>query len=79
MHNVNWICDSLFLKTERFLTLAVWGREKLGLNDARLRTKIQVNKKLSAIWEDLEIRAKMVEMRKVWDQSNTIVIDDSAE
>lgn len=36
MHTVNWICYRLLLKTERFLTLAVGGREKLGLNDSQL-------------------------------------------
>ena len=55
---------------------AVWTREKLDLTHEQYRNKVQVYKKLDQVWADKRIQAS-AESGYPWDQSNTILIDDS--
>lgn len=53
-----------------------WARDKLELTALQYRNKVQVYKKLDKIWNDPTIQ-KSAESGTQWDQSNTILIDDS--
>ncbi|EXJ79720.1 hypothetical protein A1O3_08003 [Capronia epimyces CBS 606.96] len=61
---------------QRQLMAGVWARDKLDLTKAQYNSKVQVYKKLHKIWDDRTIQAKAEPGRK-WDQSNTILVDDS--
>lgn len=54
----------------------VWARDKLDLTQVQYRNKVQVYKKLDKVWNDPTIQ-QTAEPSKKWDQSNTILIDDS--
>lgn len=55
---------------------AIWARDKLDLNKDQYRSKVQVYKKLDKVWKDATIQAAAGPGNR-WDQSNTILIDDS--
>lgn len=54
----------------------VWARDKLDLTKLQYDNKVQVYKKLQKIWADKTIQTKSEPGRR-WDQSNTILVDDS--
>ncbi|OAG37884.1 hypothetical protein AYO21_07856 [Fonsecaea monophora] len=68
--------SQFFHPTQRGAMAGVWARDKLGLSREQYDTKVQVYKKLEPIWEDKKIRKKAGTGRK-WDQSNTVLVDDS--
>ncbi|EXJ71899.1 uncharacterized protein A1O5_04400 [Cladophialophora psammophila CBS 110553] len=68
--------DQFFHHTQRSAMAGVWARDKLGLNKVQYDSKVQVYKKLEPIWEDKKIRKK-AEPGQRWDQSNTVLVDDS--
>ncbi|KIX93654.1 uncharacterized protein Z520_10560 [Fonsecaea multimorphosa CBS 102226] len=68
--------NQFFHPTQRSAMAGVWARDKLGLNKLQYDTKVQVYKKLEPIWEDETIRKKAGPGQK-WDQSNTVLVDDS--
>jgi hypothetical protein len=73
------MCKQLFLKEQMEELVAVWGRDKLGLTPRQYNSKVQVYKKLNTVWTNEEIQLKMCANGEVWDQGNTVLIDDSAE
>lgn len=70
------IVTNLIHPKQRELMAGVWARDKLDLSKAQYNSKVQVYKKLHKIWADRAIQAKAEPGRK-WDQSNTILVDDS--
>ncbi|KIW96840.1 uncharacterized protein Z519_02231 [Cladophialophora bantiana CBS 173.52] len=68
--------DQFFHPTQRSAMAGVWARDKLGLNKVQYDSKVQVYKKLEPIWEDKKIRKKAGPGQR-WDQSNTVLVDDS--
>ncbi|TGZ82059.1 HAD-like protein, partial [Ascodesmis nigricans] len=65
---------------------AVWSRDTLGLSNADFYSRVQVYKRLERIWTGRyqvdartaeEIRNNVATTTHFWDQSNTILIDDS--
>ncbi|EXJ80481.1 hypothetical protein A1O1_08626 [Capronia coronata CBS 617.96] len=74
--NAAGMVANLIHPKQRQLMAGVWARDKLDLNKAQYNSKVQVYKKLHKIWADRSIQAKAEPGRK-WDQSNTILVDDS--
>lgn len=78
-HNVHGVCSTLFTPAQRSQLLGEWGRDTLGLTPAQYREHVQVYKCLSTVWADegLQARHPGAMAGERWDQSNTVLIDDS--
>ncbi|OJJ43774.1 hypothetical protein ASPZODRAFT_135796 [Penicilliopsis zonata CBS 506.65] len=80
---VQAICAQLFPGEKRKALAAEWGRDKFGLTKSQYHGKIQVYKQLKTVWADPSIQARFPSDRshsgadRRWDQSNTVLIDDS--
>lgn len=77
---VNAVCEKLFPGKKRKALVAEWGRDKFGLSKSQYKSKIQVYKTLDTIWKNKQIQASYpgtVPDSSGWDQTNTILIDDS--
>lgn len=59
--------------------LFVWSREELGLSKEDYDKRVQCYKRLQKVWEDPKVKAVRPEGREAWDQSNTVLVDDSFE
>jgi hypothetical protein len=62
--------------------VAVWGRDRFGLTTADYRRRTQCYKRLTRLWADPTVAGShplAAASGSVWDQSNTVLIDDSAE
>ncbi|KAL5047822.1 hypothetical protein BDW71DRAFT_35817 [Aspergillus fruticulosus] len=78
------VCEKLFSESNRKKLVAEWGRDKLGLSKSEYNTKVQVYKTLKTVWSSKQIQAshpgrvnKGKKKGPRWDQSNTVLIDDS--
>ncbi|KAL4750227.1 hypothetical protein BDW72DRAFT_118755 [Aspergillus terricola var. indicus] len=78
------VCKQLFSESNRQKLVAEWGRDKLGLSKSEYNTKVQVYKTLETVWSSKQIQAshpgrvnKGKKKGPRWDQSNTVLIDDS--
>ncbi|CBF70991.1 hypothetical protein AN6562.2 [Aspergillus nidulans FGSC A4] len=78
------VCEQLFSESHRKKLVAEWGRDKLGLSKSEYNTKVQVYKTLETVWSSKQIQAshpgrvnKGKKKGPRWDQSNTVLIDDS--
>jgi hypothetical protein len=83
---VNAICERLFPGDKANTLVAQWGRDKFGLTSVQYNSKLQVYKELHKVWNDRKIQcaypgndptATKFSPGHRWDQSNTILIDDS--
>ncbi|PKY06843.1 HAD-like protein [Aspergillus campestris IBT 28561] len=75
---VNAICQQLFPGKKRKALVAEWGRDKFGLTPKQYGSKLQVYKTLQTVWANESIQAKYPgRARRPWNQTNTILIDDS--
>ncbi|KAJ5902518.1 hypothetical protein N7495_003046 [Penicillium taxi] len=75
---------NLISEKNRAGIIAAWGRDTLGLSKLEYQSNAQVYKRLEVVWSDKTIQAfhpnSKTENGKVvsrWDQSNTVLIDDS--
>jgi hypothetical protein len=77
--NAAAIVDKLFSASQREKLAGFWARDKLGLTAEQLYAKTQTYKNLTPIWLDDAIQSThpVDEGRWGWDQSNTVLIDDS--
>ncbi|KAK5077741.1 hypothetical protein LTR70_009476 [Exophiala xenobiotica] len=57
---------------------AIWARDKLDLTKEQFTSKVQVYKKLDKVWKDEAIQ-KTAGTGNRWDQSNTVLVDDSKQ
>ncbi|KAJ5752236.1 hypothetical protein N7520_009153 [Penicillium odoratum] len=59
--------------------VACWGRDKFGLTSRQYNAKLQVYKELHKVWNDknIQLRHPGYSSGQRWDQTNTILIDDS--
>jgi hypothetical protein len=73
--NVERMVKRLFNEEQSKHLFAIWGRETLRLTPDQYRQKVQVYKQLQWIWESE--CAKTHFSGNVWDQTNTVLIDDS--
>ena len=85
-NNLEQICNKLFTEEQRKQIVRIWGRESLDLTREQFMEKTQVYKRLQRVWNDKEIQktypkyspnAQWRQNALRWDQSNTILIDDS--
>ncbi|XDG02176.1 hypothetical protein ABKA04_001791 [Annulohypoxylon sp. FPYF3050] len=60
---------------------AIMGREHFGLTEVDFLKRVMCYKRLTTVWKDKVIQSHHPEagLGKVWDQSNTVLIDDSLE
>ncbi|KAI9721449.1 MAG: hypothetical protein M1812_002211 [Candelaria pacifica] len=77
--NVAHMCTYLFSQDQRALLKAEWGRERLGLSAQQYGAKVQVYKRLEWVWGDeaIAVSHPQYEEGARWDQSNTVLIDDT--
>lgn len=75
------MCNKLFPGQARQNLVAEWGRNRMGLTQEDYNKRVQVYKRLEKIWADpgIQSRHPLRQAGWIWDQSNTILIDDSLE
>jgi hypothetical protein len=73
--------EKLLTLEQREQCLVIWGRNSFGLSEADYMTKVQVYKRLTTIWTNPRVMAAHPRASKggLWDQTNTILVDDSFE
>jgi hypothetical protein len=79
--NVIAMCNTILTPDIRNRVTAIWGRDKFGLSKGDYDKRVQCYKRLSWIWKDPIIAASHPAFHEGyrWDQSNTVLIDDSRE
>jgi hypothetical protein len=75
-HNANRMVGRLFSMEHQAMLLAIWARDTLRLSAENYQLNVQVYKQLSWLWES-EV-ATSGPGGLVYDQTNTVLIDDSA-
>jgi hypothetical protein len=74
------MCKKLFTKPQMDSMVALWTRDDLGLSPTDYGRKIQVYKRLSKVWSHPQLRFLHHDKRDIqWDQTNTVLLDDSPE
>ncbi|KAG5978005.1 hypothetical protein E4U55_006429 [Claviceps digitariae] len=79
--NVSKMVSQLLTPDQRSQCAVIWARDKLGLCPKDYDGRVQVYKRLSEIWNDPDVRASHPNASEggCWDQSNTVLVDDSLE
>lgn len=79
--NVTNMCNAILTNDLRKKVIAVWGRNKFGLSDSDFNLRVQCYKRLTTLWNDPLIAKSHPEynLGGRWDQSNTVLVDDSLE
>lgn len=79
--NVVPMCQSILNPSLRQKIIAIWGRETFGLSNADFNARVQCYKRLTKLWDDPQIASSHPEARTGgrWNQTNTVLIDDSSE
>ncbi|KAM0343296.1 hypothetical protein ACHAPU_008746 [Fusarium lateritium] len=79
--NVNKMVEQLLTPEQVGQCLVVWGRDSFGLSGEDYNSKVQVYKRLTTIWTNPRVMAAHPQAHKggLWDQTNTILVDDSFE
>lgn len=80
--NVGAMIDNLIKdKEQRDRLVAIWGRDRFGLSSHDYAQRVQVYKRLTRLWVDPDVAASHpgIAQGERWDQSNTILVDDSTE
>ncbi|KAL6911005.1 HAD-like domain-containing protein [Trichoderma evansii] len=79
--NVDKMVAQLLSPAQRAKCVVIWGRDQLGLSPADYSARVQVYKRLTAIWNDPRVLAShpAAAHGQRWDQTNTVLVDDSAE
>lgn len=79
--NVRDMCDNIMSPILRRQVTAIWGRDKFNLTQADYNERVQCYKRLERVWTDPRIAVSHPTYTSGgrWDQTNTVLIDDSAE
>lgn len=79
--NVDKMVAQLLSPAQRAKCVIIWARDKLGLSPADYSARVQVYKRLTAIWNDPRVLASHpgAAHGQRWDQTNTVLVDDSVE
>lgn len=79
--NVRRMVPQILSAEEQQKLVAIWGRDTLGLSPEDYNQRVQCYKRLESIWNDPRVAASHPEAQhgKRWDQTNTVLIDDSKE
>lgn len=61
--------------------LVIWARDRFGLSHEDYNSKVQVYKRLDTVWQDERVATAHPDAANggKWDQSNTVLVDDSLE
>lgn len=79
--NVNHMLAQLLTDEQRRRCVVVWGRDRFGLCLDDYNTRVQCYKRLSTLWDNAAVQATHPAAARGarWDQSNTVLVDDSLE
>ena len=80
--NVGLMCDYLFTPEQRQMLVAEWGRNTLGLTSTEYNEKVQVYKRLNAVWDNEAVQKLSCpgySIGRRWGPANTILVDDGLE
>ncbi|ESZ99425.1 hypothetical protein SBOR_0187 [Sclerotinia borealis F-4128] len=79
--NVIPMCQTILTPDLRQKIVAIWGRETFGLSLPDYKARVQCYKRLTRLWDDPDIAATHPNAHNggQWDQTNTVLIDDSSE
>ncbi|KAI5803211.1 HAD-like domain-containing protein [Geopyxis carbonaria] len=66
-----------FTEEQHRKLVAIWARDTLGLNEAQYAQKVQVYKRLTRVWEGEFMIPHPLQPNKIYDQTNTVLLDDS--
>ena len=75
--SVQQMTTRILTKQQQLDIIQTWARDKFKLNAGDYHQKIQVYKRLELIWDDKHLQSLIPDKTGVWDQSNTVLIDDS--
>lgn len=77
--NVKAMTSNILTPALHSQVVAIWGRDKFGLSPAEYNSKVQCYKRLSTVWNDAGVKKSHPEAARggKWDQTNTVLIDDS--
>jgi len=76
--NVRTMCEQLLDPLQLQQVIAIWGRDHFGLSPEDYNQRTQCYKRLTQLWADPTIAAAHP-TGGVWNQGNTVLIDDSVE
>jgi hypothetical protein len=79
--NVRNMCDAILSPDMRRKVAAIWGREKFDLTKEDYNARVQCYKRLTKLWADpaiVQAHPAYAEGGR-WDQTNTVLVDDSLE
>ncbi|KAI1215048.1 HAD-like domain-containing protein [Annulohypoxylon truncatum] len=81
MKNITAMLNKFLTPQQREQLVAVWGREHFGLSPKDDRNRVMCYKRLTKLWADAQIQSTHpdADLGKRWDQTNTLLIDDSFE
>ncbi|UNI19100.1 hypothetical protein JDV02_005316 [Purpureocillium takamizusanense] len=79
--NVARMLDQLLTNEQRRRCVVIWGRDRFGLSASDYNTRVQCYKRLTTLWDDAKVQAShpLAATGGRWDQSNTVLVDDSLE
>lgn len=79
--NVDKMVAQLLSPQQRAKCVVIWARDKFGLSAGDYSARVQCYKRLSTIWNDPRVVAShpAAALGQRWDQTNTVLVDDSAE
>lgn len=79
--NVQRMCAQLLSPALLARVIAVWGRDRFGLSQDDYNRRTQCYKRLTRLWEDpvVGLSHPQAAVGGVWNQANTVLIDDSVE
>ncbi|CAG8974755.1 hypothetical protein HYALB_00000366 [Hymenoscyphus albidus] len=79
--NVNNLIEAIIPPHLRQKVAAIWGRDKFGLTPKDYSLRIQCYKRLTKVWSDPQIAQTHPDYQsgRTWDQTNTVLVDDSFE
>lgn len=79
--NVNKMVAQLLTPEQHAKCLLIWARDQFGLSPSDYDARVQVYKRLTSVWAQPRIMAShpLADSGGRWDQTNTILVDDSME
>ena len=79
--NVHRMVASLLTPAQRDRCAVVWGRDRFGLSRDDYDARVQCYKRLARVWADRDVMAAHPDAARGgrWDQTNTVLVDDSTE
>ncbi|KYK56808.1 phosphoprotein phosphatase [Drechmeria coniospora] len=79
--NVRHMLSQLLTPEQRKRCVVVWGRDRFGLSSEDYNARVQCYKRLTTVWDSAEVQAShpAADRGARWDQSNTVLVDDSPE